>query len=85
MTTKTDIKRIFNTQDVEQLGAKQLFIVGGNKLVSYTTTIGHLYNGQWYITDEKYSRTTTRHVSYFRQWTSRTCHIVLACDLHLFA
>lgn len=69
--TKQDIKHRFDTDDVYQYGSKQLFLVKVSLLVSYKTIIGiSKYNhtsGQheWYITTKVYSKTTSRHISWW--------------------
>ena len=70
MSIKSDIKRIFQTNDVRQYDSKQLFLVDGNKLVSYKTIIGRFVGGTWYITNKRYSVTTSRHKSFFAKQTS---------------
>lgn len=67
--TIKDIKRVFNTVRVEQVNSKQLFkvdLVGGDRvLISYYTIVGRYINNQWYLTKEKYSRTTTAQLHSF--------------------
>lgn len=65
MTTITDVKLQFNTDNVKQVGSKQLFVVNDNTLVSYRTIIGKLITGIWHITTEKYSVTTTKQCNQF--------------------
>ena len=68
MTTKSDIKQIFQTNDVKQYGSKQLFRVAnarGTFLVSYKTIIGVFDGTAWNITMEKYSKTTTAQTNWF--------------------
>jgi len=80
MVRISDIKKQFNTNDVEQVKTMQLFIVKGrycNKylLVSYHTIIGVLDEMAdcWYISGQYHSRTTTRQVNYFK---SKNFHII---------
>lgn len=40
--TKKELKRLFNTENVKQYGSKSLFLVDGNKLVSYKTVVARL-------------------------------------------
>lgn len=73
--TKKDISAIFGVplSAIEQVGAKQLFIVNISNgdigyrhiLVSYRTIIGYNDNEFWYITTKKYSRTTSSQITSF--------------------
>jgi hypothetical protein len=63
--TIANIKSVYQTNDAIQLGSQQFFIVDGNKLVSYYTTVGKLIYGVWHITPIKYSSTTTRQLNKF--------------------
>ncbi len=65
MTIITDIKLQFNTDNVKQVSSKQLFVVNDNTLVSYRTVVGKLLDRTWYITNEKYSVTTTKQCTQF--------------------
>lgn len=71
--TKKDIAKSFNVSldNVEQVQSKQLFIVytsNAKLLVSYYTVIGvyEFNHCAWYITKEKYSTTTSRQITTFR-------------------
>jgi hypothetical protein len=59
---------------VKQVNSKQLFIVDtsylGRLLVSYKTTVGIFHNSLWFITNEKFSPTTSRHANMFVKSTS---------------
>lgn len=76
MTTKADIKRMFNHDSrIEQHDSKQLFTVyekAGIYLLSYTTIIGFKDSlaNVWYVTKQKYSSTTSRHISSHRKSTN---------------
>ena len=67
--TIKDINRVFSTTRVDQIDSKQLFkvdLVGGDRvLISYYTIVGRYKDNQWYLTKEKYSRTTTAQVNSF--------------------
>ena len=73
--TKKTISAIFGVplSSIEQIGAKQLFIVnisngeiGYRKiLVSYRTIIGFFDSEFWHITTKKYSRTTSSQITAF--------------------
>lgn len=79
--TRKDIANQFGvTMDmVEQVGSKQLFIVkvqnsvdkwsyrsiNDTILVSYHTIIGVQRDGLWYITDKRYSVTTSKQTTQF--------------------
>lgn len=73
--TKKDISNIFGVSPaaIEQIGAKQLFIVDISNgeigyrhiLVSYRTIIGFHDSEFWYITTKKYSRTTSSQITAF--------------------
>ena len=65
MTTITDVKLQFNTDNVKQVGSKQLFVVNDNTLVSYRTVVGKLVDKTWYFTTEKYSVTSTKQCTQF--------------------
>lgn len=65
MITKQTRKDLFKTDSVEQIGSKQLFIVNGTALVSYTTIVGKLMEDTWYLSTEKYSVTTTKQCTQF--------------------
>ena len=59
---------------IQQIGKKQLFIVDGNKLVSYSTIIGYKHNGTWYITTKKFSPTTSKQTTQFiNNYTNCPC------------
>jgi hypothetical protein len=77
MTIKSkDIQLAYNVAPnmVKQIASKQLFIVDtsylGRLLVSYKTTIGIFHERVWFITSEKFSATTSKHVSLFTKSTS---------------
>lgn len=60
------IKSTFTVENVKQIGSKQLFkayntYYATNVYYSYKTLISIKYNGQWFITCEHFSSTTTRH------------------------
>ena len=64
--TKSNIKAMYPTaHDIEQTGSKQLFHVWVNPdnalVLSYETIIGVVLKGIAYVTEEKYSSTTSRH------------------------
>lgn len=73
--TKKDISAIFGVplSAIEQIGAKQLFVVNISNgdigyrhiLVSYRTIIGFHDSEFWYITTRKYSRTTSSQITAF--------------------
>jgi len=71
-----DIQLAYNaaTNMVHQVGHRQLFIVDtsylGRLLVSYKTTIGIFHNSIWFITNEKFSPTTSKHTTLFSNSTS---------------
>jgi hypothetical protein len=72
MTIKSkDIQLAYNVASnmVRQVSSKQLFIVDtsylGRLLVSYKTTIGVFHNGIWFITNEKFSPTTSKQTTQF--------------------
>jgi hypothetical protein len=71
-----DIQLAYNVAPnmVKQIASKQLFIVDtsylGRLLVSYKTTIGVFHNGIWFITNEKFSPTTSKQTSQFINSTS---------------
>lgn len=71
--TKKHIKHYFNVklEHVKQVQSKQLFIVYTNNaklLVSYYTVIGiyEFNHCAWYITKEKFSKTTSRQITKFK-------------------
>jgi len=64
MTTIKQIKERFNTTDVEPVRG-QSWIVNNRFFVSYSTIIGINSGGVWYVTRQKFSSTTSRHVSEF--------------------
>jgi hypothetical protein len=77
MTIKSkDIQLAYNVASnmVRQVKSKQLFIVDtsylGRLLVSYRTTIGLFHNGVWYITNKKFSPTTSKQTTQFINSTS---------------
>jgi hypothetical protein len=79
MVTITDISKAYPYCSVKQVGSKQLFIIEGEinntyqkVLISYKTIIGRFYAGIWFITNEKYSVTTTRQANQFIKDTSFT-------------
>lgn len=58
--------------DIEQFKSKQLFLVDigvETYLVSYLTKVGkyNRANGLWELTDQRYSRTTSSHLAYFKK------------------
>ena len=57
---------IANSQ-VKQINSMQLFIINNDTLVSYKTIVGRLIDGVWYITSQRYSRTTTRQLNMFKR------------------
>lgn len=59
--TKSYIKNIFNTNNIRQIGYKQLFIVNSKLIVSYKTIIGIVKDNNLYLTKKYYSNTTQRH------------------------
>lgn len=64
--TKKTITTNFTVENVEQIGSKQLFkayntYYGTGVYYSYRTIIAIKYNGQWWLTSEKFSSTTSRH------------------------
>jgi hypothetical protein len=82
MIKKTDIKNLFNNKNlyVEQHGAKQLFTVYDDNriyLLSYKTIIGYLDRGTWIFDNHKYSRTTSKQLSYFK---NLTCYNIRMID-----
>lgn len=76
MITLTNIKEQFRTQDVKQVGSKQLFVVQDTLLVSYRTVVGVQYNNTWYLASCKYSATTSRQLSYFNRLQLYRCKFV---------
>lgn len=68
--TKLDVSASFNvpTSHITQYGSKQLFVVvlptGKIVLVSYLTIVAVRIGHIWYVTDYRYSVTTTRHIRY---------------------
>jgi hypothetical protein len=66
-----DIQLAYNVAPnmVKQIASKQLFIVDtsylGRLLVSYRTTIGVFHNSIWFITNEKFSPTTSKQTTQF--------------------
>lgn len=69
MITKQTVMSLFNTPNVVRVGRQQLFIVtllnNVTVLVSYLTVIGYLQDTVWYITERKYSQTTSRQITDF--------------------
>lgn len=64
--TKTEIKYLFNTDNVKQYGSKQLFLVDGDKLVSYGTIVAkRLPSGMWIVAARTYSVTTRKHINFW--------------------
>lgn len=69
--SKVTVKRIkeyFNVEHVEQIDSKQLFVFkykGHFVLCSYLTIVAVKGIGQWFITKEKYSRTTSKQLTQF--------------------
>lgn len=65
--TKTEIKRLFNIENVKQYGRKQLFLVDGNKLLSYRTVVAKATPTSmgWIITTAYHSKTTTAHINFW--------------------
>lgn len=64
--TKANIQAMYpNAHGIEQMGSKQLFHVWVNSdnalVLSYETIIGVVLKGIAYVTEEKYSCTTTQH------------------------
>jgi hypothetical protein len=71
MITKKDVKSLFNNPSIyiEQHGTKQLFTVYDDNrifLVSYTTIIGYLDRGTWLFNTTKYSSTTSKQLTFFK-------------------
>ena len=68
MTTLTDIKKLYPNDKVTQVRSIQLFVVhkGNPLLVSYRTVIGVRIGDTWYITTKKYSVSTSRQITEFR-------------------
>jgi len=61
-----DVAITYNLGLNKQIGSKQLFygysdIYGTHVYISYNTIIAVKTNMQWYLTDEWFSSTTTRH------------------------
>lgn len=58
-------------RSVQQVDHKQMAIVeddkGNNLLFSYYTIVGYGRGHVWYLTDKKYSTTTSKQLSKFRQ------------------
>ncbi len=84
MVTLAEIKRSYNGCDCKQVGNKQLFIVEGDIngvyqtiLLSYYTKIGRFVNGTWFITNERYSSTTSKQTS---QFINSTAYTVIRLD-----
>lgn len=76
--TRKDIQAMYpQAHDVEQTGSKQLFHVWINPdnalVLSYETIIGVVLKGIAYVTEEKYTPTTSRH-----------CNIVLRSSYSSF-
>lgn len=72
--TKADIKAMYpNADSIEQEGSKQLFFAWINQdkalILSYETIIGASIRGKVYLTDVKYSPTTSRHCSHIARQT----------------
>lgn len=69
IVTKSDIKTLFKTNNVKQYGNRNLFLVDGNKLVSYETLIARLIHSPggsyWLVTDQTYSATTSKHIAFW--------------------
>lgn len=69
MTIKLkDVAVTYNLKNAEQIGSNQLFkgysdIYKTDVYVSYNTIIAVRTNMQWYVTAERFSRTTTNHKS----------------------
>lgn len=66
--TKKTITANFTVDNVKQVGSKQLFkayntYYGVPVYYSYRTIIAIKYNGNWWVTSEKFSSTTSRHKS----------------------
>ena len=63
------IQTIFNTDIVEQVGNKQLYIatLENNRtvLISYKTIVGVIRDGIWNLTTFKYSKTTSKQLYSF--------------------
>lgn len=64
--TKKTITAHFTVDNVKQIGSKQLFkayntYYGTGVYYSYRTIIAIKYNGNWWLTSEKFSSTTSRH------------------------
>ena len=85
MTITVNNIKALHTQDVEvtQTGSKQLFcatLLSGLKLFySYKTIIGFSLNGtKLYLTEEKYSRTTSSHCTLLSRQYPKTTLLVLA-------
>lgn len=75
LVTKARVSEVFNVQrgTIKQYGSKQLFefIVNDNQkiLVSYLTIVA-VYDpiiSTWVYTSEKFSRTTSAHISYHQK------------------
>ena len=69
-----DIKAQFSTDEVSQVKNMQLFVIKGRYcgkylLISYHTIVGVLndLNDCWYLSNEIYSRTTSRQLGYFKK------------------
>lgn len=74
-TIKERIQYIYNvtSRDIEQVQSQNLFIVtmkGKRYLISYTTIIG-IELDKWHFTTERYSPTTSRQLSKFKQGLAR--------------
>ena len=63
--TVRHVKNHLCTDNVVQIGYKQLFIVDDTKLYSYFTLVGRLIDGVWNLTTQKYSLTMMQQLNAF--------------------
>lgn len=70
MITVEKMQRLHPTAKVEQLKNMQLFLVhypGLILAVSFNSLIAFFFNGEWYLSTEKLSKTSSKHCYYLRE------------------
>jgi hypothetical protein len=66
LDTKIDLWQLSNLKRFEKKSLWSGTLNGVDVMVSYFTIIAEKREGVWYFTDEKYSVTTSKHVSFLK-------------------
>jgi hypothetical protein len=87
MVTKKDLaeRLSIDTKNISQIGKKQLFIVNSKnfrytRLYSYYTQVGFLSDKTWIITTEKYSKTTAKQLTQFKNLALKKGYDVITSE-----